>query len=488
MTTFESNFYKKLAEKANQAVTSTPDSSDAIIPIQFGEKGDFNFYWEVQSGTFNSLTLDYINSLATPGGENSLKVHDSFSDAYVRLLDSISYSLDSKDKEKLSQATSDTNSEANALVTQYKTTVAPITDTDKKEAKDAGLDIYTDVDYVINYKFLYLWSGCKTQKKLPLSLDELNKARDLNSQFPMIPASAKPLVNLLAKWLNVNSEVLSLQDSVNRNNWILTQLKNYTEKPSKDNGGIETLLKDGTKKERIGYKINLAGNEIVNEIKNTSQKINISMSAKKLSEDAMNVSVEGSGEVNIPIVDFFSISGSGKAKYDMFSANGTSEGANIEITYPGFVRIPISPVEFQQDALKGWYYPKIIQEAKKNTDKDVSGFKFSPKSPYNLDKNGEFGRLTNLLISNYPTIKITYYKGDYNKFKESLSQSSEWNVKFLCFPLGRASESIYSTKLEENSQDGSFSVTFSPPTNNLTVPDLEKVAYVIGGAVEYPAS
>ena len=60
-----------------------------------------------------------------------------------------------------------------------------------------------------------------------------------------------------------------------------------------------------------------------------------------------------------------------------------------------------------------------------NGNADVTGFKFLNTPPYNLGpmlSGGNFGLLTNLLISNYPTIKITYTNANFSSFKQAWSE------------------------------------------------------------------
>ncbi|MBE9212014.1 hypothetical protein IQ247_04680 [Plectonema cf. radiosum LEGE 06105] len=372
--------------------------SKKVVSIEPGNQGKFNFDWEVRSSTFNAFTFDYINSLASSNKENNfLELSASFSDAYADLLDIIIYTLSSLDKSKLEQATSDQSRQANTLVTQYEAYVAPITDEVLRIAKKELPSINNKVDYVIDYQFCYIWSGRKMQEKPPLSLRELAGKRYLSTQFPFIPASAQPLINRLARWLEVNSSVLPLLDSVNKSNYILSIVKQNTRFPKQENGGMSVLLRDGNTQYRIGYRINMSSNDILNHLNNNKQKLTIHTSTKT---------------------------------------------TKIDITYSGFTLISISPIYFNQDTRKGWYNPTLIAQAYKNKQKDVSGYKFVRAPAINLDESGDFGRLSALLISKYPTIQVT--------------------------------------------KKDSYTVNITPAMDNNTVADYDRLAYVIGGVVEYP--
>lgn len=484
MTSPNSAFFKAVTEKANQSVPNMD-----ITPINFNTRGDFNFIYDVKVNTFNENTYDYINSLATPStdGDGSLQLSGVFSNIYSQVMTGIAYVLSQADQQRLNEAATNSAAQANALVTEYQTTFGEITEADITAAAAKVPSVSDAVSYVIDYKFMYVWSGREMKGESPLPTAQVLASRDINEQFPWIPASAQPLVNLLVNWLNVDEGVAPIRDSQSNGKWLLQQLRSNTQQPTSANGGMTLLSTQGTEAPGVGFDINVASQEILNGLRNEGQAINVNIAASKTSQSTLNVNVEGQGGGTLPLMDFLSLSASGGASYDMFSFHGAGESATVEVTYPGFVAVPMAPTDFDQSNGLGWYDASPIQQALKNGDADVTGFKFVTSPAVNLKRGGGFGRLTSLLISNYPTIKITYDKGDYNQVKQTFEQHTSWDVKFLWFSVGSGSESTYSSKLEQNSHSGGFSITLTPPANNLTVPDIQKTAYVIGGGVTYPA-
>ena len=106
-----------------------------------------------------------------------------------------------------------------------------------------------------------------------------------------------------------------------------------------------------------------------------------------------------------------------------------------------------------------------------------------------MTNGGNFGLLTNLLISNYPTIEITYSNANYSKFMENWSQTVNGNLTLFGFiKLGSFSQGVYSSSVTQGSDNSSFKVTFSASPEVTNVPQNQKTAFVIGAAVTNPGA
>jgi hypothetical protein len=145
---------------------------------------------------------------------------------------------------------------------------------------------------------------------------------------------------------------------------------------------------------------------------------------------------------------------------------------------------------WQQATNIGWYYGDPIAQAVQNIGKDVDGFKFVSPSPYKMgafEGGGNFGLLTNLLIANYPTISITYSNANFSSFKESWKENVSGNLTLFGFiKLGSFSQGAYGSSYTEGSDNSTFTVTFSASPEVTSVPQNQKTAYVIGGAIANP--
>jgi hypothetical protein len=212
------------------------------------------------------------------------------------------------------------------------------------------------------------------------------------------------------------------------------------------------------------------------------------MTTSQSSSDQIEVNVEGQAGFKIGSWLKFSTQASGS--YDMSMVSGSSTNCSVSITYAGYSMVPAQPTAWKQATNIGFYFADPINQAVANTGRDVTGFKFLNNPPYNLNalaNGGNFGLLTNLLISNYPTIEITYSNANYSKFMESWNQKASGNLTLFGFiELGSFSQGAYSSSVTQGSDNSSFKVTFSASPEVTGVPQNQKTAYVIGAAVTNP--
>ncbi|WP_026732680.1 hypothetical protein [Fischerella sp. PCC 9605] len=483
---FESQFNKALAKKATEAIGSLGNIT--ITPINIGGAGNFNWFWE-QQDNFNLNTYNYLSQVVNPVVNGALVLGDpaSFINDYVTAIQDISFSLSSDDQNKLNQA--DTNAAVliNAVVSVYEQTYGPITSDEMKSASDdSGLDIQTKLDYVVNYKAGYLWSCAKAEKKRVLNLVEMESASNLTQLLSCAPASAQTIIGVIANYLNAISAVIPLKDAISNANHTLFALKANATTPTTSNGGMTTIADDGSKDIRVGFIINQDESSIKNALNNQNNKVVLTMSAKRVNETTVNVNVDNQGGVAVPL-DFLELVASGSSKFNLYSFKGAGETVSVELTFTGVNLVTMSPIAYEIDTNSGWYDPQPIRDAVANGNKDVTGYKFSVQPSFDFSQGGNFGLLNALAIANYPTVKITYTAGNFSDFQESFQQESHWDIRlFGLFKIGSFSESLYQSSRVTKGESGSFSVTFTPDKQVLTVPPLDQMAYVIGGQATHP--
>ncbi|UQA55476.1 hypothetical protein [Polyangium aurulentum] len=484
-TTGGKQFYSALQAKAMDAVKDILKSP--LYPIQYPAQGDFMWYWQNGNQVFNDSTFDYISALVAPGqveGTAQLSSAGSFPNAYVQVLNSLVYSLSTAEQGRLAQAQSNASAQAQTLISDYQTAFGTITSDQMKEAK-----VQTKQDYVISYVLGSLWSGRGADK--PLSYTEMSQARNLKKLLPSMPASGDQVVTDVTVYLNLMQDVNALSDNLQNGAWILQSLKNNTQYPSDRNGGMFTVdpnTGEVSKASQVSYGVNASIASISNDLQNTARKISIGMTTSQASGGSVSVSVEG--QAGFSVGSWLQFSTTAGASYDMSKVSGTSTEASVSIEYAGYSVVPVAPLAWQQDRNIGFYYADPIAQAVANGSKDVTGFKFATSSPYNmasLASGGNFGLLTNLLISNFPTITITYRNASFSSFKQAWSQTVSGNLTLFGFiKLGSFSEGSFSSKYQQGADDSTFTITFSASPAVVGVPQLMQTAYVIGGAVANP--
>jgi hypothetical protein len=476
-------FYSALQAQAMAAVEDTFKST--LYPVQFPSQGDFKWNWQNGNQVFNDATYQYINALAGPGDvANTVELSSGggFANAYVAVLNAMVYSLSAGDQAKLTQAQSNASVQAGTIVSDYQTNFGTIT-----PAQMTAAGVATKQDYVISYVLGSQWSGATP----PLSYTTMAGARNLKALLPKAPGSGDQVITDVTVYLNLMQPVNGLSDELQNGAWTLSQLKGNAMSPTSANGGIQTFDPNtGTVLPNYndGWAISDSIASINNDLLNTSRTISISMTTSQSSGSELNVNVEGQAGFSIGSWLEFSTEASGS--YDMSKTAGTSTDCSVSITYAGYSMVPAAPAAWQQATNVGFYYADPINQAVANGSQDVTGFKFLNTPPYQLGSlasGGNFGLLTNLLISNFPTISITYTHADYSSFSQSWNEQVSGNLTLFGFiKLGSFSQGAYGSSFTQGSDNSSFTVTFSASPEVTGVPQNLKTAYVIGAAVTNP--
>lgn len=478
-------FYSALQQKAMSAVQSIFRTT--LYPVQYPAQGDFMWNWQNPNQVFNNGTYQYIDALVSPGNyPNTIQLSPAggFANAYVQVLSDIIYSLSSSDQQKLTQAQSNASVQAGTLVSDYQNIFGPIT-----TAQMAQAGVQTKQDYIISYVLGQVWSGATP----PLTYTQMASARNLKALLPKAPMGADQVITDVTVYLNLMQPVNGLSNELQNGAWILQQLTNNAQTPSATNGGMQTF-DPNTGSTLTGYNegwaINYPVASISNDLQNTGRTISIGMQTSQASGGSVNVSVEGQAGFSIGSWLQFDVGAS--ASYDMSKVQGTSTDASVSITYAGYSIVPMAPSAWQQATNVGFFYGDPIAQAVANGSQDVTGFKFLNPPPYNLasvSENGNFGLLTALLIANYPTITITYQNANFSSFQQSWNEKVSGNLTLFGFiKLGSFSQGAYGSSYAQGSDNSTFTITFSASPQVSSVPQNQKTAYVIGGAVLNPGA
>ncbi len=333
------------------------------------------------------------------------------------------------------------------------------------------------------------WSGTEAAEKPPLSYTKMSQARNLKDLLPDAPASGDQVITDVTVYLNLMTPVNGFSDQLQNGRWMKDQMTRNTKLPTTTNGGMETVdPNDGSiLPVNVGWKINKSMAEIANDLQ-SDKKIEIGLTTASASGSSMTVHVEG--QAGFSIGSWLRFSTSAGASYDMSTVSGTSQDCSVKIAYKGYSMIPAAPDPWQQGTNVGFYYADPIAQAVANQGKDVTGFKFLNKPPYDMGAfadGGNFGLLTNVLIANYPDITITYSNANFSSFQQSWSESVSGNLTlFGIIKLGSFSQGAYGSSYKQGSDNSTFTVTFSASPEVVSVPQLQKTAYVIAGAVQNP--
>jgi len=466
-----STFYQTIVKQAQKALGGALGNIQPV-PIEIASQGGFPYNYLDENTNFNYNTWLFLNSVMRAGEHGGVVFGEPLSNAYLALITALSYKYSTADETTLKENLIRSGEDATKVVQVYEQKYGEITDA---QLKAAGQD--TKLDYIIAYK-LQQWAG----KNAPLELTNDNIA-DLTDVLPALPLSAQPLLDPISTYLGDLVGVLGLLNSRGFASYLLTHLKENTLKPTTGNGGKST----SNHEMHVAFTIKEEMERIATALKNTANQFTVTFHVSDYTESSMTVSVSGSGSGVIPIGDFLGISVGGGASYDMHSLNTHGDALDVTLTYTGVNLVNFGPVLYQVDSKTGWFDPQPLREAVADHQKDVSGFQLSPwPSTYDFGQGGNFGYLNALIISAYPTVKISYANGSSSDYESMIKENASVGVSLFGIRLGGVQQSFSQGKVEQHGKGEGFDVTLAPnPPSGTT---LNQTAYVIGGSVAYPGA
>jgi hypothetical protein len=482
MTTSYDRLIRTLnAETQKQVKDQLADVVDASQLLPYNQDGAGDFPYWITSGPanlFNNLTYNWIDQIVRFDEDRGALVSngtDLIAQLQTSIYPKLSYALSSEDQKTLQAMQSKTTLEGNALVSEYAQNVAAI---------PAGTP--NNLDYVTTQ--ILTWGAASAT----LTLMDLKNTFDLAALLPRMPASGSAVLPALTAWLNAFSSALSLQNSSSFGNAYIAYLKSAVTNPNAATL-IQTLDPSNPTAQAVSrprWDVNIAANQIQNSLRNAGKAVKLTVSASNFSSSESQLSINGKvgGSFGWGWLEF---GGSAGAKYNVQNANTSASSATVEITYPGITAVPLRAMQAQQGS--GWLASTEISEAAKNGSKlppAKSGYVFSPALPtsMSLKRNGTFGVINTVVISNQPTIKITYTSGDAKTFKRVFQQDSSWSVSFLgLFDIASGSQNYYTANVEESASGSGFSVTIAPDGTEFTVSDAQKRAKVLAVTPSWPA-
>jgi hypothetical protein len=336
----------------------------------------------------------------------------------------------------------------------------------------------------------------------------MQNSQNLQALLPNMPAAGPQVIPSVTAYLNAVAAAIPYNDELQQGSWTISQIKSNLQtanlsypkiNPTGPGPAGMCVIDPSGQQDRTYsplYGITRNTQQIINDL-GSSNSVSVSIQVTESSAGQFTMSVNGGTSFSFggPFLQF---SGGVSGSMDLATTKGAGTSCTITLTYKGFSNVPIAPMAWsgQQwgtnpNYTAGWYYPAVIQEAYNNYklgDNAPSGFIFASKPSQTLDRfpNGQFNNLTNVLISNYPTITIQYTNGDYSTFSKQIATRANGTVSLFGFiPIGGASMSTYSSEVNSTSSNSTFSVSFTAPSTS-GVPTYQQTAYVLGALVNSP--
>ncbi|MGI9580250.1 lamin tail domain-containing protein [Chryseobacterium sp. RRHN12] len=465
-----SQIITELKDRANEILSSVLSTDLSAITIN--GKGNFPYYWQDPSNLkFNKKTYDWI-ACNLKADTEPVQLDQVFTNYFIDVFSKVNYSLSEEDTAVLNDAHSRATDQQMALLTAWVGaygSLPPATDTMQP------IDIIMD-------KIATEWANPAT------TLYQIQKSENLDALLNKTPASGKPILPVLASYLDALGATISLQNNVTMNNGYLSRVLKNVQNPKKENGGLQ--LNDDSF--LPAFEVTTPLNQILNGLKNTSQAAQIDMEVSRESESRFRVSVQGKTGFSIPIFDFFTLGIGGNANYFSENIAISKNSIKISMSFTGVTLVNFGPKDFNIASNLYWAWFDPIRKAQINSrdkqeEKHISGYKFSPDPATKFGPDGPFGLLNGVAISNYPSVEITVTGEDYKSIQKTFEQSTSATLSFLGIPLASVKESTYSSSYSVDHSKSTIKITLTPPPSLVAGNNKDSIAWVLGAIVDYPA-
>ncbi|NNB97300.1 hypothetical protein HI113_25690 [Corallococcus exiguus] len=457
-----------LALKAGTVGVLGAAKEATLVPIEYN--GDFNWDWTTGNVDINKLTYDYISGAVSPStdipGACAVGGTGSLPNLYGELVKALTWQFNPADEAALQAALTKSSVQEQSIVATYTGIYGPITHAQLLTAQQVSASIQKPIDYILTYQAGYLWAGVPSNTA-PISLISMQNTPNLRELLQYAPPSAEPVIQAISEYVNALGPSASLMDAQSFGSSLLANLKkNLT--PSATNGGILQSNPPSAQQYFPAFSSNMQPGDILAGLQNSSQTAYVNFTASSAEQGGYNVSFSGGGSMSWGGM-LLGISVGANFQGDVAAQQGSGSTFDIEMSFPGVTAIPFAPASYQinSDGNTGWLDETVLYQALNNYNngsKDT-GFTFQSGLPSGIKLGpGGVGYLSTVVVSAYPTIKITFAEGDYSTWMQWLSAHASVSVDLFGFiSLGGANAGAFSAQVQQNTSSSGFSLTLTPP-------------------------
>jgi hypothetical protein len=407
-----------------------------------------NVYW-------NQATLQDIDTLLGAASNGLLDLTGAgFSNLYAQILPAVTFSFSQQDVQTMDKQDTAASAQIASIVNEF---------------TSAGGTL----------------SSSTLGGKLQDVFDQLTKKF---GSLDNLPDTLNALRNAIASYKSLAGDSYALHNRYYVATDRLKAAVANTRKPSAANGGMQV----DANTYYVGYTPNQlpSANKLIGSLNTASNAVSVEINMSSFSSTASNVSISGSVGFEIPIADILGISVNASSSYDLSRYASSSSNVTMDITYPGVTLFASKPSVLSSDNSTGWYANDILQEVVAKTGQDATGYKLQGHEYEVKDLFGPgkaFSRLKTFVISQQPTVTLTFTGADASKITSDLQAGASLEVDlFGLFKLGSVKGSYSVKTVDTDDKTGSVTVTFGPPQVSGTIPLQQQVAYVLGGVASYP--
>ena len=323
--------------------------------------------------------------------------------------------------------------------------------------------------------------------KLGDVLTQLAKAYgELKEDYSNLPIYLAPLKSALLTYDGKAHQALMLRKRYAEAQLVPEDAIANITKPTKDNGALQT--------EDTSYYVAFdklpTANQLIGSLGTSENRLAIHLSGDSFSSNDCKVHMEGKGIVSVPILGLFGITSSGSAQVDIGEYTSERTSFSIDITYPGLTTVGVIPKAQSLDRKQGWYPLNLLKEVQEKTGNDnVDGYKlagteFSVETLFG--PKGRLNYLKTLVISQEPSIDITFREINIDEFRKHVHTDDSVTVKLFGFiTLGSVKHSYTMDQINFNENEKSVTLHLGAPNVSGTIPLSQQVAHLLGGVPAY---
>ncbi|NVJ71580.1 MAG: hypothetical protein HWE08_14565 [Alphaproteobacteria bacterium] len=291
---------------------------------------------------------------------------------------------------------------------------------------------------------------------------------DFDTIFNQIPPTVPALMRDQIKQVyNAQGAEGGLTAQVANATQTLNGIRNNIQHPTAANGGLKLT---GSSKMIPGMTFQPADPiTLVNELAANppTQVFKYSSTVTRSEDETLSVSVSGSGGINIPILDFFSIGTGGGFSSSIFQEEFAGSKYSVDVTVNNATLQPMFTVEpqlYNISTAQGWLSSDPVKQALANGgNTDVTGYVFDGGVPsFNFGEGGDLGFINAIVFSQFLELSITFDQCNSKQVKEYFEQHASATLRFLGIPLGGVSESSSYSYNYSAETDTSITVTMKP--------------------------
>ncbi len=446
-------FIDSIQSKASQCLATQLDGAFSMVIYPSG----FNYGITYGNSVYyNRATLQDIDTLLSAASNGQLDLTgQGFSSLYAQVMQGVTFSFSQQDTATMNKQDTAASAQIASIVTEFSNAGGTYTN---------PLPLGGKLQYIFNQLI-------KTYVSLDKLPDGLNALRNAIASYKALAADSYALHN---RFYAANARIAAA-------------LAN-TVTPTASNGGQQV---DATSY-YVGFTPNKLPtvNQLIGGLNTAGNAVSVQISLSSFSSTTSKLSIAGGTSFDVPIADILDISVNGSASYDLSRYASSSSSVTMDINYPGVTLFASTPSVLSPDNSTGWYANDILHEVAAKTGQDATGYVLQG---HEYDVNELFGsgkafsRLKTFVISEQPTISLTFTGADAHKITSDLQVNASVKATLLgMFTLGSASGSYSVQKVDSDEASGSVKVTFGPPQASGTIPLQQQVAYVLGGVVSYP--